>query len=83
MNDHDDYTPIDCEQYSRYELAIMHRQRMRIAWRDRDGESHLENLLPINLNTRNHAEYLLVRGQSGKIRELRLDRIIKAMPCGG
>jgi Rho-binding antiterminator len=83
MNDHDDYTPIDCEQYSRYELAIMHRQRLRIAWRDRDGDSHLENLLPINLNTRNHAEYLLVRGQSGKVRELRLDRIIKAMPCDG
>lgn len=83
MNDHDDYTPIDCEQYSRYELAIMHRQRLRIAWRDRDGDSHLENLLPINLNTRNHAEYLLVRGQSGKVRELRLDRIIKAMPSGG
>lgn len=83
MSDHTDYTPIDCEQYSRYELAIMHRQRLRIAWRDHDGDSHLENLLPINLNTRNHAEYLLVRGWSGKERELRLDRIIKAMPCGG
>ena len=75
-----DYTPIDCAQYCRFELAIMHRQRLRIAWRAEDGCSHLDTLLPINLNTRNHVEYLLGRTPQGQDLELRLDRIIRAEP---
>lgn len=80
MSEHNDYTPIDCEQYSRYELAIMHRQRLRVVWLDRNGNSHLETLLPINLNTRDHAEYLLARNLHGKELELRLDRIVRSLP---
>ncbi|MDX1606064.1 MAG: hypothetical protein R3202_07700 [Candidatus Competibacterales bacterium] len=73
----DDYVPIDCEQYCRYEVAILHRQWLRIAWHHHDGLSHLETLLPLNLNTRNHAEYLLARNGRGKLFEFRLDRVIR------
>lgn len=79
-NDHNDYTPIDCEQYSRYELAIMHRQRMRVAWQDSAGCAHLEALHPVNLRSHDRAEFLLAKNRFGKILELRLDRILKAEP---
>ena len=80
-SDNSDYTPIDCEQYSRYELAIMHRQRMRVAWRDWDGHIHLEALSPINLCSHNRAEFLLAKNRFGRIVELRLDRIMHARAC--
>jgi Rho-binding antiterminator len=75
-----DYTPIDCELYSRYELAIMHRQKLRLAWRDPEGTYHLETLLPVDLRTRDHAEYLLSRTKTGRVIEMRLDRIIRMVP---
>jgi Rho-binding antiterminator len=76
-----DYTPIDCGLYSRYELAILRRQRLRVAWRDPDGACHLETLLPVNLQTREHAEYLLAKTGGDAALEIRLDRIIRAEPC--
>ena len=72
-----EYRPIDCELYSRYELAIMRRQALRIAWRDDYGNIHLRSLLPINLQTRNRAEYLLAETDHGIVLELRLDQIIR------
>jgi len=75
-----DYVPIDCELYSQYELTIMHAQHLRTAWRDSTGAAHLQTLLPVNLQTREHAEYLLARTQDGAVLEIRLDRIIRADP---
>lgn len=74
------YTPIDCELYSNFELAIIRRQRLRIAWRTSDGTFHLTTLLPCDLQTRKHAEYLVARNNDGTTRELRLDRIIRVEP---
>ena len=73
-----DYIPIDCGLYNNYELAVIRRQRLRMAWRTPEGIYHLETLLPINLQTRDHAEYLLVKNTTGSILELRLDHIIRA-----
>ena len=75
-----DYRPIDCALYSRYEVAIMHRERLRVSWRDTDGLTHLEILQPQDLRTRSGAEYLIAMGQGGQPLELRLDRILEAMP---
>ncbi|HXH03332.1 MAG TPA: transcriptional antiterminator, Rof [Candidatus Competibacteraceae bacterium] len=77
----DEYIPIDCDLYSRYELAILHHQALKVAWRDSDGNPHLQRLLPLDLNTRQHVEYLRVRTEDDQILELRLDRIIRAEPC--
>lgn len=74
------YTPIPCDLYARYELAILHHQRLRIAWRGPEGDLHLETLLPVDLQTRRHAEYLLARTGGDGILELRLDRIVRAEP---
>ena len=77
-----DYIPIDCALYARYELAVLHRQRLRVAWRNQDGTAHLEVLLPTDLNTRNHAEFMLARTTTGGVLELRLDQIIRTQPFG-
>ncbi|MDQ2695886.1 MAG: Rho-binding antiterminator [Pseudomonadota bacterium] len=75
-----DYIPIDCDPYCRYELAILHRQRLRVIWREPGGATHLETLLPLDLQTRHHAEYLLAVSGDGARRVLRLDRILRADP---
>ncbi|HMV37793.1 MAG TPA: transcriptional antiterminator, Rof [Plasticicumulans sp.] len=71
----DPYVPIDCELYSRYELAIMHRRTLRLVWRDEAGGTHLETVLPCDLQTRMHQEFLLAETLDGEPRCLRLDRI--------
>ncbi len=70
-----DYVPIDCGLHSQYELAIMHRQRLRISWRDAQGGTHVELLEPRDLLTRAGAEYLLADTPDGRRLELRLDHI--------
>ena len=68
-----DYTPIDCGLHSAYELAIVHAKRLRIYWRHKNGQLHVEVVKPRDLQTRNHAEYLIAQQQDGAQLELRLD----------
>lgn len=72
---HDPYVPIDCELYSRYELAILHRRTLRLVWRGEGGSTHLETVLPCDLQTRAHQEFLLAETLDGEPRCLRLDHI--------
>jgi len=72
-----DYVPVDCGLYSEYELAIMHRDRLRLTWRDPGGEMHIASVIPTDLRTRAGAEYLTVIQQNGKTCEIRLDRILQ------
>jgi Rho-binding antiterminator len=58
----------------------MHKQGLRVAWRDPDGARHLERLLPIDLQTRDHAEYLIATTANGTLTEIRLDRILRTYP---
>ena len=78
MSDDQDYTPIDCGLYSRYELAIMRGWALRITWEDATGMSHIELLHPRDLQTRDHAEYLIAERGDGERIEIRLDRIREA-----
>ncbi len=73
-----DYTPIDCGVYSEYELAIMRKWQLRIGWRDTQGLSHIEVLLPRDLQTRHGEEFLLAETLSGEQLEIRLDQITEA-----
>ena len=75
-----DYKPVDCAFYSRFELAILRRQRLLVSWHDTDGVSHLETLVPRDLKTREGAEYLLAETLAGGRLRLRLDRIQSARP---
>jgi Rho-binding antiterminator len=71
-----DYTPIDCRLYSEFELAIMHRTRLQLSWRDTQGSPHLEVLVPVDLRTRQGEEFLVAVDALGAEREIRLDRIV-------
>jgi Rho-binding antiterminator len=75
-----DYRPIPCALYDRYERAIMHRDRLRVRWRDDAGITHLETLFPADLETCNGEEFLVAIGLGGEALRLRLDRIVDAEP---
>lgn len=72
------YQPIACETYSQYELAIMHRQPLRIAWRDDQGHHRLGTVMPKDLQTRDHEEFLLATSAQGEDLRIRLDYIVSS-----
>lgn len=78
--DEGEYTPIPCAVYSGYELAIMHRQWLRVVWQDPDDGHHVGPLLPLDLQTRAGEEFLIARSEDGRGLRLRLDRIRSAAP---
>lgn len=76
-----DYHPIPCKTYAELEVAIVHGTRLRVGWREVDGARHLESLLPVDLQTRNHEEYLIARRTTDREAvEIRLDRIDRFVP---
>lgn len=78
-----DYTPIDCDQYSEYELAILRKWKLRIGWQDEAGLSHIEMLLPRDLVTRQGEEFLIAETTAGERLEIRLDQITETQPASG
>lgn len=68
-----DYQPISCARYDQYEIAIMHRRRMRLVW-DEDNVIYDRVVTPLNLRTTQGQEFLILLDH-GETRELRLDRI--------
>ncbi|NNG12116.1 MAG: transcriptional antiterminator, Rof [Halobacteria archaeon] len=76
-----DYKPIDCGLYSEYEVAILHRNRLRLSWRDSKENIHIEVFTPNDLRTRKGEEFLVVTGQDGGQQEIRLDRILHSKPA--
>lgn len=78
-----DYTPIDCDQYSEYELAILRKWKLRIGWRDDAGLSHVEMLTPRDLQTRQGEEFLIAETAHGERLEIRLDQITEARRLSG
>ena len=78
-----DYTPIDCDRYSEYELAIMRKWKLRIGWRDAHGLSHIEVLRPCDLQTRHSEEFLIAETLAGERLEIRLDQITEARRLSG
>lgn len=78
-----DYTPIDCSVYSEYELSILRKWKLRIGWRDAQGLTHIETLLPRDLQTRHGEEFLIAETTAGERREIRLDQITEAQRLSG
>ena len=72
----DDYRPIACGLYSHYEVAILRRTTLRLQWRDVSGLDHIDRVLPLDLLTRDHCEYLLAKNSAGASLAIRLDRIL-------
>jgi len=77
MSDND-YTPISCARYSDYEVAILHRQALRVRWKAADGGEHIARLRPLDLETKAGAEFLIAEDSHGEPLRLRLDWIQSA-----
>lgn len=75
-----DYQPISCDVYSQYELAIMHRQRLRLTWREANVCFTLL-VMPRDLETDNGEEFLHCELPSGARARVRLDRIQRMEPA--
>ncbi len=71
-----EYYPIPGELYDTYELAILRHQWLRLGWHAPRGEHRVEAVLPLDLRTRQRAEYIVVEDLLGRRRFLRLDRIV-------
>ncbi|MHB1528315.1 MAG: transcriptional antiterminator, Rof [Acidiferrobacteraceae bacterium] len=69
-----DYRSIPCAEYDRLELAILHRERLRLRWSE-GGVEHLERGQPLDLVTEKGAEFLVFRGLKGATLRVRLDRL--------
>jgi len=77
-DDLDPYKPIACDVHSEYELAIMRRSRLRLAWYDQRGQRRIGRVLPLDLYCREGIEYLEVQSHDGCRHEIRLDKILSA-----
>jgi Rho-binding antiterminator len=68
-----DYQPIPCAQHERLEFSVLRKIPLRLEY-ENGGHKH-ETVLPLDVNTRNGAEWLKFRREDGSETEIRLDAI--------
>jgi Rho-binding antiterminator len=68
------YRPIACDLYSEFEVAILHRQQLRLRWVE-GNVIHDQIVTPVDLQTRQHAEFLVCRVGDAAPFAIRLDHI--------
>lgn len=73
-----EYKAIECALHSQYELAIMHKETLLLHWKTKGNIQHKEQVKPLDIITRNRAEFLLIEHNDGKQEEIRLDYIISS-----
>jgi len=70
-----DYQPIACMQHEQLELSVLRRIPLMLAYR-LEGQDRVEKVMPLDVATRDGAEWLKFRGKDGGVEEIRLDRIL-------
>ncbi len=80
MTDDDSYKPISCAMYDTYEIAIMHGNSLRLVWKDESNQHNISILKPLDLQTREGAEFLIASTDDGETLQLRLDYIESCKP---
>ena len=75
MSNDDSYKPIPCGVYDTYEIAIMHGELIRLVWKDALNQHNISVLKPLDLQTREGAEFLIAETNEGETLHLRLDYI--------
>ena len=76
------YTPVACVLHERLEYAVLRRLALHVRWTD-DCGSRAARVQPLDVKTRDGAEWLTLRRPDGMVVEVRLDRIeaVTEMPC--
>lgn len=77
-----DYQPIPCVQHERLEFSVLRKIPLRLEFVEQ-GERRHEKVLPLDVNTRNGAEWLKFRREDGSETEIRLDAIVGFQELAG
>lgn len=72
------YQPIPCVFHESLEFAVLRRQRLRLRYRAEAGEIEAI-VLPLDVTTRDGAEWLSFREADGPSQVIRLDAIVSAV----
>jgi Rho-binding antiterminator len=75
-----DYLPIACVAHERLEFAVLRRQGLALEIDDGAGARRHLVALPLDVLTRDGAEWLICRTEDGAEVRLRLDRILDFAP---
>jgi len=70
-----DYQPIACMQHERLEFSVLRRIPLRLKYRQ-EGRDRVEKVMPLDVATRDGAEWLKFRREDGSVEEIRLDWIL-------
>ena len=70
-----EYLPIACMQHERLEFSVLRRIPLMLEYR-LEGADRVEKVMPLDVATRDGAEWLKFRRQDGSVEEIRLDRIL-------
>lgn len=73
------YVPVSCVFHERLEFAVLRRQALRLLIRSGEGETELR-VMPLDVATREGAEWLQYRDADGRTAWLRLDALLSAEP---
>lgn len=68
------YRPVPCAFHERLEFAVLRRQRLQLVFVDEHGE-HSHGVLPLDVYTRDGAEWLSFSEGGEAPRQIRLDHI--------
>ncbi len=69
------YKPVSCGLHSQYELAIMHKNKLYLSWLAEGKLVTETNHTPVDVHTKNKAEYLIAETSEHKNICIRLDHI--------
>ena len=76
-NNKNTYQPISCDLHSQYELAIMHKNKLQLIYKAENNSTVTDVVSPIDVQTKNKAEYLIAVSSTNKNLHIRLDYIIE------
>jgi Rho-binding antiterminator len=74
-----EYAPVACAFHESLEFAVLRRIRLHLVYRGQDGVQEVQ-VMPTDVATRDGAEWLSYRLDTGDIGVVRLDRIVSAEP---
>jgi Rho-binding antiterminator len=70
-----EYLPIACMQHERLEFSVLRRIPLMLKYR-LDDQHRIEKVMPLDVATRDSAEWLKFRREDGSEEEIRLDWIL-------
>ena len=74
------YRPVACAFHESLEFAVLRRKPLRLRYATEAGAVEAV-VLPLDVATRDGAEWLTFRDPEGSTRTLRLDKILSSLPA--